>query len=175
MANRPAIPADVFRAVLIEAGHRCAIPTCRATTVEIAHIEPWAKSKDNSFANLIALCPTCHSRYDQKKEIDLRSIQTYKRNLALLNYRYGEFERRFFDHCVRTGKRSVMVGAGAELLLSRAVLDGLVRVLPLQSGRESLLTSPIGENVFLPIYFMCELTENGKTFVDRYSRGNEFA
>lgn len=80
--RRPAIPADIQRAVLVEAGHRCAIPTCRATTTEIAHIEAWAKSRDHSFANLIALCPTCHTRYDQKKEIDLASMRMYKAKLG---------------------------------------------------------------------------------------------
>jgi hypothetical protein len=53
--QRDAIPTDIKRAVLVEAGHRCAIPTCRATTTEIAHIVPWAESQDSSFENLIAL------------------------------------------------------------------------------------------------------------------------
>ncbi len=38
--NRDVVPTEVKRAVLVEAGHRCAIPTCRATTTEIAHIVP---------------------------------------------------------------------------------------------------------------------------------------
>ena len=80
--DRPSIPTDTVRAVLVEAGHRCAIPTCRATTTEIAHIEPWAKSHDNTFGNLIALCPNCHMRFDQKKEIDAKSVRIYKQNLA---------------------------------------------------------------------------------------------
>ena len=73
--NRDAIPADIKRAVLVEAGHRYAIPTCRATTTEIAHIVPWAETQDNSFENLIALCPNFHARFDQKKEIDRKSIK----------------------------------------------------------------------------------------------------
>ncbi len=85
--RRPEIPTAVTRAVLIEAGHRCAIPTCQATPVEIAHIMPFAKTQDDAFENLIALCPTCHTRYDQKKEIDLLSMKQYKLNLSLLNNR----------------------------------------------------------------------------------------
>ena len=38
--NRPPIPADIKRKVLVEAGHRCAIPTCRYIEVEIHHIAP---------------------------------------------------------------------------------------------------------------------------------------
>ena len=59
--SRDTISAEVKRAVLVEAGHRCAIPTCRATTTEIAHIVPWAETQDHSFENLIALCPNCHT------------------------------------------------------------------------------------------------------------------
>ena len=86
--ERDTIPAEVRRAVLVEAGHRCAIPTCRATTTEIAHITPWAESKDNSFENLIALCPNCHTRFDQKKDIDRLSVRIYKQNLRAFNDRY---------------------------------------------------------------------------------------
>jgi hypothetical protein len=56
--------AKVKSMALVEAGHRCAIPTCRHPTTEIAHIVPESQSHDDSFANLIALCPKC-----QKKEI----------------------------------------------------------------------------------------------------------
>ena len=112
--DRQNIPAETVRAVLVEAGHRCAIPTCRATTTEIAHIEPWAKSQDNSFGNLIALCPTCHTRFDQKKEIDTKSIRIYKQNLALLNNRYGDLERRVFELVARTKARLFVLGAGGD-------------------------------------------------------------
>src|SRR4051812_13216058 len=39
--RRDPLPADVKRAILVEAGHRCAIPTCGAATTEVAHIVPW--------------------------------------------------------------------------------------------------------------------------------------
>jgi len=96
MTPRPEIPRALRREVLVEAGHRCAIPTCRHPTTEIAHIEPWAKVKEHAFDNLIALCPTCHSRYD-KGEIDRPSMRQYKENLAVLTSRYGEYERRIFE------------------------------------------------------------------------------
>ena len=37
MSDRPVIPLRLERAVKIEAGHRCAIPTCRHPKVEMAH------------------------------------------------------------------------------------------------------------------------------------------
>src|SRR5688500_16298877 len=121
--DRDHIPAEVTRAGLVEAGHRCAIPTCRATTTEIAHISPWAESHDTSLEHLIALCPNCHSRFDQKREIDRLAVKMYKHNLGILNNRYGEFERRLFEVLARSGERVFIVGAGGDLLVANAVKD----------------------------------------------------
>src|SRR5262245_61660937 len=79
--QRPAVPADLERRVLVEAGHRCAVPVCKQTPVELAHIVPWSQVKTHQFDNLIALCPTCHTRYDNG-EIDRKSMLVYKTQLA---------------------------------------------------------------------------------------------
>ncbi|WP_157839114.1 HNH endonuclease signature motif containing protein [Streptomyces flavidovirens] len=79
--NRPAVPRQLARDLLVEAGHRCAIPTCRATTLELAHITPWAKTRAHDFDNTIALCPICHTRFD-KGEIDRLSMLQYKAELG---------------------------------------------------------------------------------------------
>ncbi|KAB2351059.1 HNH endonuclease [Actinomadura rudentiformis] len=81
--SRPDIPQPMRRQVFVEAGHRCSIPTCRAHPLEIAHIVPWAKVKKHEPQNLIALCPTCHTRYD-RGEIDRQSMLIYKRQNQLL-------------------------------------------------------------------------------------------
>lgn len=78
---RPAIEAELRRRVLVEAGHRCAVPACRQTPVEVAHIQPWCKTRNHEFDNLIALCPTCHARYDNG-EIDRKAMRIYKAQLA---------------------------------------------------------------------------------------------
>lgn len=78
--NRPAIPTLLERRVLMESGHRCAIPTCSYPTVEIHHIVPWEKCKEHTYDNLIALCPNCHSRAD-RGEIDRKSLLLYKSRL----------------------------------------------------------------------------------------------
>jgi hypothetical protein len=114
--GRGEVPAAIVREVLVEAGHRCAIPTCRQTTTEIAHIVAWSKTHDNSFENLIAVCPNCHTRFDQKKEIDVMSIRMYKRNLGIVNSRYSGFERRVFAHIAETGCDFFVVGLGFEIL-----------------------------------------------------------
>lgn len=71
----------VRRALLLEAGHRCAIPTCRRETTVFAHIVPWRSNKVHEYANLIVLCPTCHVRFD-KGEIDRKSMLAYKAALS---------------------------------------------------------------------------------------------
>lgn len=81
--NRPQIPAELKRRVLLEAGHRCAIPTCKFPDVDIHHIVPWAKVKEHNFNNLIALCPNCHRRA-HNGEIDKKSLFQYKARLNAL-------------------------------------------------------------------------------------------
>ncbi|MFG2407224.1 HNH endonuclease [Streptomyces brevispora] len=98
--GRPDIPTALRREVLVEAGHRCAIQTCRQTPVELAHIVQWAKVQEHAFDNLIALCPTCHTRFD-RGEIDRKAMLQYKANLDILNSRYTDFERQLLRLFVR--------------------------------------------------------------------------
>ena len=156
----------VKRMVLVEAGHRCAIPTCRHPTTEIAHIVPESQSHDHSFENLIALCPNCHTRYDQQKEIDRQSIRRYKRNLGILNSRYSDFERRAFDHIAETDQRSFPVEAGLEILLLHAVKDGLLKPVEL---------SPVAIHRGEPTHHNYEVTDAGLDFVSRYIQGEDMS
>lgn len=65
MSDRPAIPVEVIREVLVQSGHRCAV--CGVPCpLERAHIEPWHKTKDHSVENLICLCANCHERADRE-------------------------------------------------------------------------------------------------------------
>ena len=52
---RSKIPVELKRRVLCEAGHRCAIHTCRHIEVEIHHIVPWANAK-NTNTKILLLC-----------------------------------------------------------------------------------------------------------------------
>lgn len=108
MSDRPAIPVELKRQILVEVGHRCAIPTCRFPTIEIAHIEPYEKVKEHRYENLLALCPNCHTRAD-KGEIDRKSLKIYKRILQRLTDRYDRFELNILNE-LRQGKQVVMAG-----------------------------------------------------------------
>ena len=96
--GRPPIPRELERRILVEAGHRCAIPTCRAHPVEIAHIKPWSNVKEHTYENLIALCPTCHTRYD-RGDIDRVSVREYKSRLKLQESETAERAVRLEAFC----------------------------------------------------------------------------
>lgn len=120
-----AVPAGVKRAVLVEAGHRCAIPTCRASTTEFAHIKPWRVVREHRFENLIALCPTCHTRFD-KGEIDQKAMAQYKANLGIINGRYGEIEQRVLTLFAENPDiNSVPMPAASDVMMMHLVKDGL--------------------------------------------------
>jgi hypothetical protein len=153
--------SEIKRMVLVEAAHRCAIPTCRNPTTEIAHMVPESPSRADSFENLIALCPDC-----QKKEIDGQSIRMYKRNLGILNSRYSDFERRVFDQIAETDRRSFIVEAGLEIPLLHAVNDGLLKrvevsPVPIQRGE--------------PTHYKYEVADAGLDFVGRYLKGEDIS
>jgi HNH endonuclease len=155
------VPMARKRMVLVEAGHRCAIPTCRHRTTEIAHIVPESQGHDNTFENLIALCPDC-----QKKEFDRQSIRMYKRNLGVLNSRYSDFERRVFDQIAETDRRSFIVEAGLEIPLLHAVNDGLLKRVEL---------APVAIQQGEPTDYTYEVTDEGLDFVNRYIRGEDIS
>lgn len=101
--TRPAIPMEIQRAVLIEAGHKCAIPSCRHPRVEIHHIIPWAKSKKHEYENLIALCPNCHTRVHDG-DIDRKALVKYKSALVSAIRDLGDSA---FDHPIVEIKRRI--------------------------------------------------------------------
>jgi hypothetical protein len=91
--------------------------SCRMLPVEVAHIEPWSKVKLHEFANLIALCPTCHA-LQERGLIDRKATRRFKANLGIINARYGEYERRLLEFSqfasVSTLRRSRSPGPAAE-------------------------------------------------------------
>jgi hypothetical protein len=160
--SRAGIPAEIKRAVLVEAGHRCAIPTCRQVPVEIAHIVPYRNVKSHAFENLIALCPTCHARYDNGKDIDCLAMRQYKANLALLNSRYSDMERRVLEYFAENpGYNTIFLPGGLRLLLMYLLKDGLLQIVP-------KLVPGIGGGALFTNDEYC-LTEAGSAFVTEWT------
>lgn len=172
--RRKDVPAEIERAVLVEAGHRCAIPTCRSPTTEIAHIVSWARTQDNTFENLIALCPNCHTRADRKKEIDRKALRMYKHNLGILNNRFGEFERRLFEVLAETGERDFVLGAAGDLLVANAVKDGLFKDQRINSTSLRVISNDGSSKVF-PTTFVFRVTNAGVEFIENFAAGKDIA
>ncbi|AAK23843.1 HNH endonuclease [Caulobacter vibrioides] len=132
--ERPSIPAEIKRRVLVEAGHRCAIPTCRHIEVDIHHIVPWRTCQAHEYENLIALCPNCHRRAD-REEIDRKSLKLYKLNLRFVHEKYSQIEMDMLFDLARAPD-----GVGAPwtpfmLIFFKRVIDsGFVNVYELPGG-----------------------------------------
>lgn len=74
MAKRSSIPSITQRVLWSWSMGRCFNPECKSdlfphgTSIgQFAHIDPWAKSQDNSLANLLILCPSCHTLVDKDR------------------------------------------------------------------------------------------------------------
>jgi len=83
--ERPAIPADIKRELMIECGHRCA--SCgEATSLEKAHIDLWKNEKEHKFENLLVLCAVCHTR-SHNENWDRLTLREYKQRPWVARYR----------------------------------------------------------------------------------------
>lgn len=157
--SRPKIPRELERDVLIEAGHRCAIPTCRKIPVEIAHITPYSKVKEHTFNNLIALCPNCHALH-HNGEIDRKSLRQYKANLSVLNSRYGDFERRILDiFAEQPNAKEIKLPGGTLVFLRYLLKDGYLLHVGSSEGHQT--------DEF-PNYDLYELTTSGRDFIQKW-------
>jgi len=162
MKIRPKIPEPLRRRILVESGHRCAIPTCRSSVTVIAHIVPYSEVKKHEYENLIALCPTCHIRAD-KGEIDRKSLRIYKRILQRITDRYERFELRVLDE-LRKGKPVEM--AGNMILLIKNLLDNeLIETNELQFMGFKVMGLPNQVKVIL--------MQKGRKFINEWLKANE--
>ena len=165
MAIRPAIPTKLRRAVLIEAGHRCAIPTCRQTPVELAHIVPWNKIQEHTFENLIALCPTCHTRFD-RGDIDRLSIEQYKANLTLIGDRYNDLEIRVLESFYRNPDQiEIKLPGGMDLMVAYLIKDNLLTKI----GEVGIYFNDV------PSHEIYAITKSGKQFIANWVAGRAIA
>ncbi len=162
MNNRPSIPIKIKRRILIEAGYRCAIPTCRWPITENAHIISWVESKDHSYENLISLCPNCHTLYDSGK-IERAAIIAYKKKLMFLNEVYSRFELDVLDH-LKTHKRALIPG---ELLIKRLLEEEIVE------HEEEIMIQGFGDGEDILGIFSVILTEKGETLLEDWSKVDE--
>ena len=82
--GRIAITKDVERRLYAESMGKCMNPKCQTDLflsgdiAEKAHIIPHCDTADNSFENLIILCPNCHTDFDKNSAFDENKIKKWK-------------------------------------------------------------------------------------------------
>lgn len=94
--NRKPIPENVKRRLWAESMGRCMNPACRENLfiddndiMEKAHINAYFETEDNSYENLIILCPNCHKKFDKTNQISIQTVKEWKK------IRREELERFF--------------------------------------------------------------------------------
>lgn len=95
MARKP-IPDNIKRKLWAESIGRCLNPDCQielfnldGDIAEQAHIVPYSETQDNSFENLIMLCPNCHTKFDKNGNFDINDVKSWK------DKRQAEIEQYF--------------------------------------------------------------------------------
>lgn len=159
--DRFSIPSELKRRILVEAGHRCAIPTCRSIVVDIHHIIPWEKCKKHEYENLIALCPNCHRRADAD-QIDRKSLIMYKTNLRFLYDKFTTFEIDVLFELNKIPSNQMMQFPPFLILLVKRIIEaGYVKWIQTPTG------VVIGGMKSNPDYL--QITEIGQNFVNSLS------
>ena len=121
--TRPAIPTDLKRRVLLEAGYRCAI--CRHIDVEIHHIIPWSQCQKHEYDNLIPLCPNCLALAD-RGGIDRKGLRISKYNLRFAHDKFSQFELDVLFE-IRDGKE-IWLPSYLDLQIKRLEEAGYVEI-----------------------------------------------
>ena len=83
--NREKISENVKRRLYADSMGRCMNPNCRkdlfigeGDIVEKAHITPYCETADNTYENLIILCPNCHKAFDKNSAFSPAEVKNWK-------------------------------------------------------------------------------------------------
>lgn len=104
MMNSRYIDESAKRKLYAESMGRCMNPNCQrelfcknGDIIEKAHIDPYCKTADNSFENLILLCPSCHTDFDKNNAFTPEEVLGWKRTRReelekMFSKKYASFE-----------------------------------------------------------------------------------
>jgi HNH endonuclease len=159
---RESIPANLQRSLMIEAGYRCAVPTCRtAQPLDIEHIEDYSRVRKHDFSNMIVLCKNCHGmKGTGPRRLDRKALKQIKANLGLVNQRYNDTERRILEHFARDANATQVRLPATQVLFGYLIQDGLISAIP-DTGYSVLLGT--GDDDFL--FQDYGLSKRGQEFV----------
>lgn len=79
------IEENVKRRLYAESMGRCMNPACQCElfrpngdVIEKAHIDAYCETADNSYENLVLLCPTCHTDFDKNRLFSSEEVLSWK-------------------------------------------------------------------------------------------------
>lgn len=79
------IAENVKRKLYAESMGRCMNPKCQVELfqvngdiIEKAHIDPYCETADNSYENLVVLCPNCHTKFDKLHQFTPEEVLSWK-------------------------------------------------------------------------------------------------
>lgn len=156
---RTPIPIAIRREVLIEAGYRCAVPTCRnILALDLHHIIEVQEGGENVASNLIALCPTCHALYT-RGTITRDAINAWKTMLVSLNH---AFDKESIDNLLFlkvAPPNSLAISGDGVLKFSHLIAAGYA------TYRIIMQNGPL-------VNYTVELTDKGNRILDAWFSGN---
>ncbi len=157
---------------MLEAGYRCAIPTCRTVQpLEIEHIDDYSAVRRHEFHNMIVLCANCHRlKGSGPRSLDRKALRQLKVNLSKINNRYNETERRILEYFAENGLEATVVLPATDVLFSYLVKDSVIVLDPISKGSLYVTHSEPEETFYVTGGY--QLTERGRELVERY-RDNE--
>jgi hypothetical protein len=147
--------------MLIEAGYRCAVPTCRTIlTIELHHIDPVREDGQNTPDNLIALCSNCHTMLE-KGIIAREAINVYKTMLVALSQAFDKesISNLLFLKVIATDP--LPISGDGVLKFSHLIASGLVEFKP---------HTPV--NVYPRTLFEVSVTPKGNRIIDAWYSGS---
>ena len=157
--ERKRLSKPVITSVLTEAGYRCAVPTCRGIlAIDLHHICQVSAGGDNTLANLIALCPTCHALY-HRGTIKEESIYTYKSMLVSLSNAFdleAIDKLLFLDAC----SENFLIISGDGVLSFARLIAAKLAVVVMKANNANLLVT-----------YNVSLSQKGKHLISAWKSG----
>lgn len=149
---RKGININIERKIYAESMGRCMNPACKVELfkdsgdiMEKAHIIPHCKTADNSFENLIILCPNCHTNFDKNNAFSTEEVKEWKkiRGNEFKNFfseEYDNFEelknkivplllenQAIFEHYYLEDKRILWDSAEGRILSNNRIIKEILQ------------------------------------------------
>lgn len=139
-----AVTQNQRRRLKEEAGFKCAVPTCNATSpLQIHHIIHREEGGADTDENLICLCSNCHGRYHEG-QIDRISIRNYKQRLRRISvviavHEYNYLEALFQGQIIELDENNINLARRLERL-------GFISITDIGEGQFRLTITVDGRN-----------------------------